>query len=267
MLDMNDPGDTKDPMDSHPEIPTGPHRPAGVFVSTLWSVVLRAGSTSDPESTAALERLCRLYWQPLHAFARRSGFSEHDSQDLTQAFLADLLQRQGLSRVDRNRGRFRNFLLASFRHFLANRRREGRAEKRGGGQFLESLEEMAEGNMHVEGTDAMTPELQYERVWAMSLLDRILDRLRGEYAASGREALFEALQPFLAAAGGHHGYGELGRKLGMAESTVGVVVHRMRRRYGELLREEITATVESPEEVDDELRHLLRVVSDVQPAN
>jgi RNA polymerase sigma-70 factor (ECF subfamily) len=241
--------------------------PGKLFVTTLWSVVLRAGSESEAESAAALERLCRQYWQPLYVFARRMGHSEHDAQDLTQGFLADLVAQRALARADPNRGRFRNFLLASFRHFLANRHREQLAGKRGGGATHDSLEELAETNALPESGDGLTPERQYERTWALAVLDRVLQRLRTEYVAAGREHLFEAVQPFLAAAGERHGYAQLGEQLGMAESTVGVTIHRMRRRYGDLLREEIAATVATPEEVDDELRHLLRVVSDVPAAS
>ena len=250
-------------MVQDPEGAKGQPRSAGLFVSTLWSVVLRVGSESEEESAAALESLCRQYWRPLHRFALRRGYSEHDAQDLTQAFLADLLERKGLARADRTRGRFRNFLLAAFCHFLANRHRERSTGKRGGGQVVDSLEELAETNTLPECSDGLTPERQYERTWAMTLLEHVQQRLRDEYVAAGRERLYEVVQPLLAAPGVRSGYAGIAGQLGMGESTVGVTVFRMRRRYGELLREEIAATVATPDDVDDELRHLMRVVSDV----
>jgi RNA polymerase sigma-70 factor (ECF subfamily) len=262
MLDMNDPGDTKDPMDSHPGIPAE-SGPARLFASTLWSVVLRAGSGSESESAAALERLCRQYWQPLYVFARRRGHTEHDAQDLTQGFLAELLAGNSLSRADPSRGRFRTFLLAAFCNHLSNQRRERTAQKRGGGEVPVSIQDEAEEAIVRGLSDGMTPEFHYERSWALAMLERVLARLRDEYAVAGRLELFEALQPSLTGGSRGPGYAELGRQVGLSEGTVAVAMHRMRRRYGEFLREEIAATVATPEEAHDELRHLLMVVSTV----
>lgn len=237
-----------------------PQAPGRLFVSTLWSVVLRAGSGTEDESRQALERLCTQYWRPLFVFARSRGHGEHDAQDLTQGFLAGLLEKNGFARADRARGRFRTFLLSSFCHYLANQQRDQSALKRGGGQPASSLDD--EAGKAAQLSDGLTPERLYERSWAFALLERTVDRLRAEYASAGRHRLFEAIQPHLAGPAERRGYAELGRVLGVSESTVAVAVHRLRRRYGEILREEISDTVNGPEEAEDELRHLLHVVSD-----
>jgi RNA polymerase sigma-70 factor (ECF subfamily) len=244
-----------------PDTQPGGPGPAKLFASTLWSVVLRAGSESEPESAAALERLCRQYWQPLYVFARRRGHGEHDAQDLTQGFLADLLAKKSLARADPSRGRFRTFLLSAFCHFLANHHRDQTTRKRGGGQVSVSLQDEAAEESVRNLSDGLTPEFHFERSWALALLERVLARLRDEYTQAGRLELFEALQPSLTGSPGGPGYAELGRQVGLSEGTVAVAMHRMRRRYGEFLREEIASTVATPEEADDELRHLLKVVS------
>lgn len=243
------------------EFPSGPRRAGGLFVSTLWSVVLRAGSASGPESAAALERLCRQYWQPLFVFARRRGHSEPDAQDLTQGFLAELLAKNGFARAEPARGRFRTFLLGAFSNYLANQRRDQLAQKRGGGQVMASLQDETDEPAVPPLTDGHTPEFHYERSWALALLERVLERIREEYVQAGRSELFAALQPGLTGSAGQPGYAELGRSLGLSEGTLAVAMHRMRRRYGELLQEEIAATVSTPEEAGEELRHLLRIVS------
>lgn len=243
------------------EFPSGQRRAGGLFVSTLWSVVLRAGSESEPESAAALERLCRQYWQPLFVFARRKGHAEHDAQDLTQGFLADLLAKNAFARAEPARGRFRTFLLGAFCNYLANQRRDQLAQKRGGGQVLASLEDETADASVQQLSNGQTPEFHYERSWALALLERVLERLREEYSQAGRRELFAALQPSLTGSAGQPGYAELGRALGLSEGTLAVAMHRMRRRYGELLQEEIAATVATEEEAGEELRHLLRIVS------
>jgi RNA polymerase sigma-70 factor (ECF subfamily) len=234
--------------------------PGKLFVTTLWSVVLRAGNESEPESAAALERLCRQYWQPLYVFARRKGHSEHDAQDLTQGFLAELLAKNSIARAEPSRGRFRSFLLAAFCHYLANQRREEITQKRGGGQVLTSLDDVVNEGVR-QLSDGLTPEFHYERSWAFSLLEQVLARLREEYSHAGRLELFETLQPSLSGSFGQPGYAELGRSIGLSEGTVAVAMHRMRRRYGEFLRAGIASTVSSPDEVEAELRHLLKIVS------
>ena len=220
-----------------------------------------AGDSAAEDSREALASLCGDYWRPLYYFARRKGHSPEDAQDFTQGFIAGLLEQNGIARADRERGRFRTFLLSAFCHFLANEHRDQAALKRGGGQVIVSLDEEAEAGFAVQASDGMTPELEYERTWALALLERVMARLRDEYEQAERLPLFEKMQPHLSGAAGRPGYARLGEELGMSEGAITVAMHRMRRRYGELLREEIAATVATPEEVEDELRHLMHVVS------
>jgi RNA polymerase sigma factor (sigma-70 family) len=232
----------------------------GVFLTTRWSRIVLAGAPGGAEAEAAMAGLCRDYWRPLYHFARRSGFSPEDAEDVTQGFIAGLLETQSIGRADPARGRFRTFLLGAFGHYIANHRRGERAQKRGGGwQALDTAE--AETALELASPDWMTPERYYEQSWAHSLLDKVMARLREEFEKAGRGALFTALQPYLSGAAGRPGYAQLGESLGLSENAVTVTVHRMRKRYGLLLREEIAATVAEDAEVEDELRHLMQVVS------
>jgi RNA polymerase sigma-70 factor (ECF subfamily) len=231
------------------------------FHTTRWSRVILAGDPSQPTAHEALASLCQDYWRPLYYFARRMGPSPEDAQDLTQGFIAGLLEQNGIARANRERGRFRSFLIGAFCHFLANYRRGQSALKRGGDQVLVSLDAESEAGFPVQAIDGMTPELEFERTWALALLERVMGRLREEYAQAERLPLFEAMQPHLSGAAGRPGYARLAQELGMSEGAITMAMHRMRRRYGELLREEIAATVTTPEEVEDELRHLMNVVS------
>jgi RNA polymerase sigma-70 factor (ECF subfamily) len=205
--------------------------------------------------------LCEDYWRPLYYFARRKGHSPADAQDLTQGFIAGLLEDGGMARADRERGKFRTFLIASFCHYLAKQQREQIAQKRGGGVVPISLDESAEAGFFSEAAEAMTPELLYDHGWALALLGRVMAHLRKEYEEAGRGELFRIIQPHLSGGAGRPGYARLGEKLDMSESAITVAVHRMRRRYGVLLREEIAATVATPEAVDEELRYLIQIVS------
>lgn len=239
----------------HPDAQTAP----SVFVTTRWTRVILAGDVSSEESQEALASLCRDYWRPLYHFARRRGHSPEDAQDLTQGFILGLLEKNRIARADRTRGRFRTFLISAFCDHLANERRNASALKRGGGVLIESLDVEA---AYVENaTDGVTPEVEYERTWALALLQRVMGRLRREYEDAKRLNLFEALQPYLGGGTGRPGYATLGLELGMSEGTVTVAMHRMRRRYGELLREEVGETVSDPSEIEAELRHLVSVVS------
>ena len=220
--------------------------------------------TGDPSQDAAQEALaslCQDYWRPLYYFAVRKGHGPEDAQDLTQGFIARLLERNSLAAADRERGRFRTFLLSSFNHYLTNQQRDASTQKRGGGKVIISLDREPEENLRFAANDEMTPERQYEWNWALALLDRVMARLREEYTSAGRADLFDKLQPHLSGGSSRPGYAGLGEALGMSESGVAVVVHRMRRRYGELLREEIASTVSDPGEVEDEVRYLIRVIS------
>ena len=231
------------------------------FATTRWSRVIRAAALSEPDQQEALADLCREYWGPLYHFARRKGHGPEDAQDLTQGFILSLLTSNGIAAADRERGKFRTFLLSAFCHYLANQHREGAAQKRGGGNLPISWDAGCEEAFLLQASDSMTPERQYEKSWALALLDRVMQRLRAEYEMANRLPLYEALQPFMSGAEGRPGYARLGADLGMSESAVTVAMHRMRRRYGELLREEISQTVTSAKELEEELRHLMHVVS------
>lgn len=233
----------------------------GAFLTTRWSRVILAGDSAAEDSREALASLCRDYWRPLYYFARRKGHAPEDAQDYTQGFIMGLLEKNGIALADRKRGRFRTFLISSFCHFLANEYRDQAALKRGGGITLLSLDEEPEAGFAELASDGMTPEMEYERSWALALLERVMARLREEYVKADRIPLFETMQPHLSGAAGRPGYARLGEELGMSESAITVAMHRMRRRYGELLREEIAATVATSEEVEDELRYLMSVVS------
>lgn len=235
---------------------------AGRFATTHWSVVLAAGRKSSPQAQEALGRLCQTYWYPLYAYLRREGCSPHDAQDLTQEFFARFIAKDYLADVHRERGRFRSFLLAALRHFLANERDRVRARKRGGGCQVVSLDaEEAEARFALEPADEASPDRLYERRWALTVLEGVLARLKQEYAQAGKADLFERLKGALAAGRGGVPYAEVARQLRMTEEAVKVAVHRLRKRYRELLRAEIAHTVASPEEIEDEIRHLFAVLS------
>lgn len=239
----------------------GPDGPAGSprFATTRWSIVVAAGAGEDTAGRAALESLCRAYWYPLYAFERRGGTRAEDARDLVQGFFAELLEKDVLAQADRDRGRFRTFLIAAFRHFASKEREKARALKRGGGRAPLPLDfEDGESRYLREPADERTPERLFERRWALTLLEEALGRLREEHRVAGREDLFEALRGTLGSAGGPEAsYAALGEGLGMSEGAVKVAVHRLRRRYRDVLRAAIAETVADPSEVDDEIRCLL----------
>lgn len=231
-------------------------------MTTHWSMVIAAqGSDSAPGAGRALATLCETYWYPLYVFVRRRGHSSHDAQDLTQAFFEKLLEKNYIGDVIRERGRFRSFLLSSLKHFLANEWDRSQAQKRGGGQIPISLDEKdAEARYLLEPADPMTAERLFERRWAMTLLDLVLKRLREEMVASGKLEIFEALKDHLMA-GTKAPFAEIGLELGMSEGNARVTAHRLKKRYRELLREEIAQTVAEPSEVEDEIRYLISILS------
>jgi RNA polymerase sigma-70 factor (ECF subfamily) len=209
-----------------------------------------------------MSALCQAYWYPLYAFVRRQGHSAADAQDLTQEFFARLLRSHYVAAADPKRGRFRSFLLASLKHFLAHEWEKARALKRGGGYEFVPLEaDLGESRYCLEPADPLTPDKLFERRWALTVLERVLQRLQQDYEAGGQETLFEALRPALTGESALPPYGELSCRLDMNEGAIRVAVHRLRRRYGELLREEIAQTVGSPDEVETELQHLLAALS------
>jgi RNA polymerase sigma-70 factor (ECF subfamily) len=244
------------------ETSTEPGGHAGAFVTTHWSVVLAAARSDTTRAQSALATLCQAYWYPLYAYVRRRGYNPHDAQDLTQEFFARLLQHNWLARASRERGRFRTFLLSALSHFLANEWDKARAQKRGGAvQFLPLQLDTAETRYGAEPPDTVTPEQCYERRWAVALLEHVLTRLGDEYRAEQRGELFEMLKLCLAGERQSQPYADLGSKLGMSEGAVKVAVHRLRRRYREILRDEIAQTVSAPEEVEEEMRYLLTVLA------
>ncbi|MBL9175734.1 MAG: sigma-70 family RNA polymerase sigma factor [Verrucomicrobiales bacterium] len=243
-------------LNSTPE--TGPR----VFATTRWSVVLAARDTNPAAAVPALEQLCRTYWYPLYAQARRSGSSPADAEDLTQGFFARLLARDGFALADQNRGRFRSFLSAAFQHFLANERDRVRARKRGGHLQILSLDVApAEERFLQEPATPCTAEQDFDRRWALALLEVVFGRLRQEYVDAGKGGLFQQIQGAVAGDDGDASGVARAEALGMSEGAVRVATHRLRRRYRELLREEIAHTVEGPDAVDEELRHLFAAFS------
>jgi RNA polymerase sigma-70 factor (ECF subfamily) len=204
-----------------------------------------------------MAQLCRTYWYPLYAYVRRKGYDTQNSQDLTQEFFARLLARNYLGSADRNKGKFRSFLLGALEHFLAREWTRNHAQKRGGGQPLLSLDELgAENRYRLEPAYELAPEKIFDRRWATTLLERALGQLRQEHGAADKSALFERLECLLAGDEPGVGYAELAASLKMSEGAIKVAVHRLRQRYGELVRAEIANTVASPEQIDEELRYL-----------
>ena len=237
-------------------------RPEPVFATTRWSVVLTAGQGDSTSAHDALAHLCRTYWYPLYAYARRRGRSPHDSQDLTQEFFVRLLEGNWLAQADQKRGRFRSFLLSAMKHFLANEWHKAHARKRGGRQPILSLDDdSAEQRYRLEPVETSTPETLFERGWALALLDDVLARLEREYGRGGKQELLEAMRPALTMDQGSIRYGQIAEKLGMTGTAARVAVHRLRHRYRRLIRAEVANTVATPEEVDEEMRHLFRVLA------
>ncbi len=235
----------------------------GRFPSTSWSIVLAAGRDGPKEpAREAFAALCEAYWYPLYAYARRRGYDVEDARDLTQGFFASLLARQNPLRPDRERGRFRSYLLGALKHYLANERDRERARKRGGGQPMLRLDFKAgENRYRMEPRDTETPERIYERRWALTMLEAVLRRLEEDYGRAGKRDFFRHMKPFLTDDGERGAYATLARELSMTEGAFKVAVHRLRRRYRDLLRGEIAQTVETPAEIEAELRHLIAAVS------
>lgn len=232
------------------------------FSTTNWSVVLAAAQTDPQMATVALERLCRRYWFPVYAFLRQRGQDVHECEDLTQGFFHFILERRALGQVDRRKGRFRTFLLTALTNYLHNERDKAQAHKRGGRHQILSLDQLpAEYVETLEPASGETPESMFERQWATVLVARVLEELRREHEQRNRAAVFAGLQPFLTGEPAGEDYERLAQQLGMDAGAVKVSLHRARRRFGELLRSEIAHTVEDPDEIEAEIRHLLAVIS------
>jgi RNA polymerase sigma factor (sigma-70 family) len=235
---------------------------AATFETTRWSIVLAAGGGASPQSEQALARLCECYWPPLYSYVRRSGYPSDAAQDLTQTFFARLLEKKTLSAANRERGKFRCFLLASLKHFLANEWDRSQAQKRGGHvQFISFDAAGFEQAYAGEASHDLSPERLFDRRWAVTLLRLVLDELRRQLVAEGKEKFFESVKGQLAGEESELSYREMSRELGMSEAALKVAIHRLRRRYGKLIYEHVAQTVASPADVDDEMRHLLSAVS------
>ena len=232
------------------------------FTTTHWSLVLNARDPSSPQAAEALEKLCRTYWYPLYAYVRRQGEDEESAKDLTQEFFARLLEKNYLAQAQRERGKFRAFLLGSLKHFAADEWDSACAQKRGGGQPLISLDDTTcEDRYRLEPVDAMDAEKLYERRWALSLLELARQRLKEEYDRAGKSELYGHLKVYETGDRNGPPYAEVAAKVRLSESGVKSAVHSMRQRFLKLVREEVANTVENPAEVDAEIRHLIIVVS------
>jgi RNA polymerase sigma factor (sigma-70 family) len=227
------------------------------FVTTDWGTILAAGQPGSPEADAALARLCQIYWRPLYGFIRGRGHSPEDSQDLVQGFFAHVLEKNCFGDYVAEKGRFRSFLMLMLKRFMTNEWRRENRQKRGGGRELLSIDAMdTEAQYLNEPVDKSSPEKDFQRRWAMTLLKRVLERLEAECCAAGKAESFRELKNLLSGEPGGVSCAEVGRKLGMGEGAVKVAVHRLRQRYRDLLRAEVAATVSSRDEVDDEIRSL-----------
>jgi len=230
------------------------------FVTTQWSIVRAIGEENATAANSALQELCQKYWYPLYTYVRRQGNDASAAADLTQAFFADLLQRDDLKKVDPGLGKFRSFLLASLKHFLINQWDKAQAQKRGGGKSPLSLDfGEADNRYSLEPSHAQTPDLIYQKQWAKTLLQRVTQTLRSDFADRGKAHQFDKLQKFLSGKNNEETLGEAADHLGMSEVAVKVAVHRMRQRFGEILRTEIANTVSTTEEVDSEIQQLFDV--------
>jgi len=245
-------------MPADPSQAGGHAQPAGMFATTHWSVVLAAGQTDTAQAGAALEKLCRTYWYPLYAYVRRKGYAAPDAEDLTQEFFARLLKRDFPAGIKPGGGKFRSYLLTALKHFLVNEWESSQTAKRGSGAAAFSFDGLpSEARYALEPADPATPETLYERRWAVTLLETVRHRLREEYLVEGKAAWFDRLQPCLTGMERLIAYDALAAQLGTTESAVKMAVHRLRKRYGELLRLEIAQTVSTPEDVVAEIRALI----------
>jgi len=233
-------------------------RAQAVFQGTRWSVVLNARGKESRVVQTALSELGRMYWYPLYVFARGFGHSHHEAEDLTQGFFEHLISKDGLANVGPEKGRFRSFLLSSMKHFMANERDRARALRRGGAHSVVSIDMPdAEGRYGCEPVDDLTPRDMYDRSWATTLLRDALNDLEQEYRARGKEVVFDALREFVTESGRGNSCADVGQSLKMSEGHVKVLIHRHRRRFGRLLRDRVAQTVQTEQDIDDEIRYLM----------
>jgi RNA polymerase sigma factor (sigma-70 family) len=233
------------------------------FVTTHWSVVLTAGRNDTTRARQALGKLCQTYWFPLYTYARRRGYSAHDAQDLTQEFFAQLLDRESLAGANPQRGRFRSFILTAMNHFLISEWTKAKAKKRGGHFDVISLDlAAAEERYDLEPADNSTPDKIFEKQWALTLLHEVMNQLESEYQREGKMELFTTLKQTLMGARESQPYAELAARLKMNEGAIKAAVHRMRKRYRELIRAEIAHTIAPSQDIEDEMRHLFSALTD-----
>jgi DNA-directed RNA polymerase specialized sigma24 family protein len=231
---------------------------ASNFPTTSWSLVVAAAANLTPDSRASLATLCKVYWPPIYTFIRRNGYDIDQAQDLTQAFFAAMLEKNYLGDADRERGRFRTFLLTAVKHFLANEWDRAHALKRGGGQIAIPINPVEAETWYMpEAVEERTPESLFERRWALSLLGQVMAKLRVEFAGMGKAEYFDKLSPLLDGEPASQSYETLAAELGASAGALRVSVYRMRRGYRDLLRAEIAETVSTPAEINDEIRFLL----------
>lgn len=234
----------------------------GRFATTHWSVVRAAGKSSSPRYKEAMGTLCKIYWFPLYAYLRRQGYNNNEAEEYTQAFFAQLLEKHGLRLADPKQGKFRTFLLISLKYFLANERNRARAKKRGGGRKLLSLNfENAENRYALEPSHELSPEKLFERSWALAVLERTMRRLSAEAVKTKKQKLLDHLKVFLTVRKNSVPYHKVADELGMSEGAVKVAMHRLRRRYRQLLRDEIAQTVSTEDQIDEEIRDLFAALA------
>jgi len=232
------------------------------FATTHWSVVRAAGKSSSTQQREALETLCQSYWFPLYAFLRRRGYESHQAEDLTQAFFGHLLEKKELGTADPKYGKFRSFLLIRLKGFLSDERDRANALKRGGGRRIVSLSvQTAEGQYDLEPEDRLSPEMLFEKSWALTVLERTMDRLEADMANANKQRLFEHLKVYLTTEKDAVPYEGVAAELHMTAAAVRVAVHRMRRRYRRLLRDEISQTVGDDDQVDEEMACLFAALA------
>jgi len=236
---------------------------AANFNTTHWTMVLACGDETDSDrAQQALASLFQIYWYPLYVYARRRGYGEQDAEDLVQAFCLHLQEKHAVAKADRERGKFRTFLLSSLQNFLSHENERARAQKRGGGRELIRLDaEEAQARYDLEPADSVTPETIFEKRWAHALLEQTVSGLRADFLTRGKARLFDGLSSFLTSDLRETSYQAAAEKLGLPLSAIKTTVHRMRREYRSRLREEISRTVSSPNEIDDELLHLRKVLA------
>jgi RNA polymerase sigma factor (sigma-70 family) len=228
------------------------------FATTQWGLVVTAGGQATAEAAGALEDLCRKYWRPLYCYARRRGCSSHDAQDLTQEFFSRLVRQNYLHRVEREKGKFRSFMLGAFKNFLADEFDKANAAKRGGGaQFISLNTKAAEAVVERDAALHLSPEQTYDKHWVLTILDQAVSRLRKEYETAGKTELFQLIKPFLTESTLSGNYSPQAAQIGVTPNGFAVSVHRLRKRYREIVRLEVAATVSLPAEIDEEMKNLV----------